>query len=225
MGPLPISKGFRYCLTMIDRYSRWPEATPVADITAEIVANAFVASWVSRYGVPAVITTDQGTQFEAELFKTLTNLLGCTRTRTSPYHPSSNGILERWHRTLKTALACHLQGGNNWVPLLPMVILGLQTAYKPDIKCSAAELLFGTALKIPGEFFEDTDNQVKPETFVQQLRDKMRGIRPRYTTHHSNRTPFVHKIWIEQPMYLLEMTLYDDHFDQRTRVHMKFSQE
>lgn len=193
VGPLPISRGFRYCLTMIDRYSRWPEATPLANITAETVANAFVATWVSRYGVPAVITTDQGTQFEAELFKTLTNLLGCTRTRTSPYHPASNGILERWHRTLKTALTCHLQGGSNWVPLLPMVMLGLRTAYKPDIKCSAAELLFGTALKIPGEFFEDTDNQVRPETFVQQLRDKMRGIRPRDTIHHSKRTPFVYK--------------------------------
>jgi len=89
IGPLPISKGFRYCLTMIDRYSRWPEATPLANITAETVAKVFYATWISRYGVLTTVTTDQGTQFEADLFKTLTNLLGCTRTRTSPYHPAS----------------------------------------------------------------------------------------------------------------------------------------
>jgi len=193
IGPLLISKGFRYCLTMIDRYSRWPEATPLADITAETVARAFYATWISRYSVPTIVTTDQGTQFEADLFKTLTNLLGCTRTKTSPYHPASNGILKRWHRTLKSALTCHLQGDKDWVPFLSTVILGLRTAYKPDIRCSAAEFLFGTALKIPGEFFEDVNYPIKPETFVQQLREKMRQIRPRPTVHHGSKTPFIHK--------------------------------
>lgn len=125
------------------------------DITAETVANAFFATRISRYGAPATITTDQETQFEAELFKTLTNLLG---TRTFPYHSASNGIIERWHRTLKTALTCHLQRSSNWVPVLPTVMLGLRTTYKPD-KCSATELLFGTALKIPDGFLEDVKLQ------------------------------------------------------------------
>lgn len=79
---------------MIDRYTRWPEATPLTKMTAQAAATAFYSTWVARFGAPKTITTDQGTQFEAELFKRLISLLGCSRTRTSPYHPSSNGMIE-----------------------------------------------------------------------------------------------------------------------------------
>ncbi|XP_075733129.1 protein NYNRIN-like [Rhipicephalus microplus] len=60
VGPLPPTQGYRYLLTCVDRYSRWPEATPILDIPAGIVAQAFVATWVSRYGCPLRITTDHG---------------------------------------------------------------------------------------------------------------------------------------------------------------------
>lgn len=119
--------------------------------------------------------------------------MGCSRTRTSPYHPSSNGMIERWHRTLKAALRCQLQQDNNWIKWLPTVLLGLRTAYKEDIKCSTAELLYGTTLRIPGEFFEDTEHEVIPEVFLQDLRDRMRSIRPKPRAHHGKRTSFVYR--------------------------------
>lgn len=96
IGPLPPCKSFRYCLTMIDRFSRWPEAIPLTEISAETVSTAFFSHWVARYGAPHTITTDQGSQFEAALFRALTNLLGCERVRTSAYHPASNGIRFTW---------------------------------------------------------------------------------------------------------------------------------
>ncbi|GFX89971.1 retrovirus-related Pol polyprotein from transposon 412 [Trichonephila clavipes] len=94
IGPLPPSNGYTYCLTMIDRFSKWPEAQPLKDITAETVAEAFFSSWVSRFETPAILTTDRGRQVEFLLFKALSKLLGVQKCRTTGYHPQANGMIE-----------------------------------------------------------------------------------------------------------------------------------
>jgi len=99
VGPLPVSSGFRYCLTAIDRYTRRPEAVPLSDITAEAVAKAFVSVWVARFGFPQQIR-----HFEARLFKTLATITGSSLTRTTAWHPACNGMIERLHRQLKAAI-------------------------------------------------------------------------------------------------------------------------
>lgn len=95
---LPDVEDYRYCLTITDR---WPEAIPLKKITAEVVASALFDVWITRFGTPITITTDQGSQFEAALFKSLSSFIGAKRIRSSPYHPASNGMIERFHRTLK----------------------------------------------------------------------------------------------------------------------------
>lgn len=193
IGPLLLTNNFKYCLTIVDQYTRWPEAAPLTDATAESVAKVFFSTWVSRFGAPQTITTDQGTQFESRLFKILTQIIGCKRTRTSPYHPASNSMLERWHRTLKSALSCHLQNNIDWTTALPTVLLGLRTVFKDDLGCFTSELLYGTTLRVPGEFFEDCEQPVEPEIFVQELRERIRRIRAKPSTHHNKITPFMHK--------------------------------
>lgn len=128
IGPLPPSRGFSYCLTMIDRFSRWPEVVPLTDITAATIAEAFVAHWIARFGVPDVIVTDQGRQFESTLFRELSNLLGIHKRRTTAYHPQCNGMVERFHRTLKSAIMA--VDPLHWSECLPTILLGLRTAIK-----------------------------------------------------------------------------------------------
>ena len=154
IGPLPISENQRYCVTLIDRYTRWPEAIPVPDITAATVAFAVYNSWISRFGVPESIVTDQGTQFESQLFTELSQLLGFQRLRTASYNPKCNGMLERWHRTVKSAIMCHNR--TDWTRILPSVLLGLRTSFSEELQSTAAELTFGCSLRVPGQFLDSS---------------------------------------------------------------------
>ena len=87
VGPLPYSNGFKYLLTCVDHFSRWPEAIPLVDNKAKAVADAFFSGWIARLGTPATITPDRGAQFESRLWDNLCNQFGIIRNRTTRYHP------------------------------------------------------------------------------------------------------------------------------------------
>lgn len=125
VGPLPPDNGFRYILTIIDRFSRWPKAVPLADMETCTVARAFFDNWVSRFGAPKVLTIDQGSQFESQPFNALMSLISCRRIHTTAYHPAANGLVERWHRSLKAAIMCHTN--REWTRVISTVLLGLHT--------------------------------------------------------------------------------------------------
>ena len=101
VGPLPrTSRGNRYTLTVVDHFAKHAEAYPLADQEDPTVARAFLYEFVSRYGVPYLIHTDQGTNFESNLFKEICKLLRISKTRTSPFYPQCDGQVERINRTI-----------------------------------------------------------------------------------------------------------------------------
>ena len=113
VGPLLYADGLRYLLTCVDRFTRWPEAISLVDIRAETVADAFFSGWIAQFGTPATITTDRGAQFESKLWDGLCNQFGIVRNRTTSYHPQSNGMVECFHRQLKSAIMAH-ESPNPW---------------------------------------------------------------------------------------------------------------
>ena len=95
LRPFPVSdNGNRYILMLVDQFTKWLEAYPLPDQTAVTVARA-VDNFISRFGCPMVIHTDQGRNFESDLFKAVCTLLEISKTRTTTTHPCSNGQVER----------------------------------------------------------------------------------------------------------------------------------
>ncbi|GFU78744.1 integrase catalytic domain-containing protein [Trichonephila clavipes] len=133
---------------MIDRFSKWPEAQPLKDITAETVAEAFFFLWVSRFELLQFSQIDRGRQFESSLFKALSKLLGVQKCRKTGYHPQANGMIEELHRPLKSAIKC--LATERWTDVLPIILLGLRASLKEDILCTPAELVLGTTIRLPG---------------------------------------------------------------------------
>ena len=155
VGPLPLSNGQSYLLTCIDRFTCWPEAIPMADMTATTVAQALLSGWISCFCVPSTITTDRGAQFESALWTELMKYLGTIRLRTTSYHPQANGLIERFDRQLKAVLRAQ-STPDSWTESLSLVLLGIRTAVKEDLQFSTAELVYGTTLRLPGDFISSS---------------------------------------------------------------------
>jgi transposase InsO family protein len=104
--------GSRYLFTVVDSYSRWLEALPMRDIAAATCADTLIAGWISRYGVPAQLTSDLGPQFTLAIWDALCEQLGIQHQPTTAFHPQANGMVERCHRRLKDALRARLAGSD-----------------------------------------------------------------------------------------------------------------
>ncbi len=105
VGLLPPSQGYTHLFTIIDRFCRWPGVIPLTDITSHSCAQTLIFHWIARFGVPRDITSDWGTQFTAELWSSVATLLGVDLHRTTAYHPQANGLIERFHRHLKSTFS------------------------------------------------------------------------------------------------------------------------
>ena len=159
----------------------------------DTVAKAFVTYWISRFGFPPKVTTDHGRQFESMFWKELMQVLESTCIRTTAYHPCVNGLVERFHRQLKSSLCTGSSA--NWVDLLPLILLGVCTAHKEVIGTCTAELVYGMTLRIPGAFFVSlTNTSITDDSanYVVRLKNIFRDLKANSPCPHNQRM-FVHK--------------------------------
>ena len=155
LAPLPLTvRGNRYVLVVGDYFTKWIEAYtkwmeevyPMPNMEAGTVANVFV----SRFGVPDVLHTDQGRNFESTMIKEVCQLLGIVKTRTTPYHPQSDGLVERFNRTLLNLLSLAAsENEQEWDLHLPMVMLAYRTSVQESTGCTPFYLMFGREARLP----------------------------------------------------------------------------
>ncbi|GBM73782.1 Transposon Ty3-I Gag-Pol polyprotein [Araneus ventricosus] len=146
LGPFPVTtKGNRYVLVLMDYFTKWPEAIPIPDQERTIVRI-----WISCYGVPVILHSDQGTNFNSTLFTKLCKLLGILKTRTTALHPESEGMAERFNRTILNHLSIFVsRNQTDWETHLPLFLLAYRSAEHEMTGLTPAEMLFGRTLRLP----------------------------------------------------------------------------
>ncbi|KAF8787208.1 Gag-Pol polyprotein like [Argiope bruennichi] len=136
------------------------------DMKAETCVETFLQGWIARFGVPDIITTDGGLQFESELFQAFTQFLGSQRIRPTSYHPASNGMVERFHRQLKDVARGYCLSTSRWT---------------------------SETLRLPGEFFSSYKASPTIPEFIHRLKTKIQSLQPVPASNHAKHKVFLHK--------------------------------
>ncbi len=151
IGPLKqTARGNRFILTVVDYFAKWVEAYPLPEHTAKTVAWTIVTEWVARYGVPLHLHCDQAPEFESKVMADFCKMLGITKTRTSPYHPSGNGLAERSNQTLESILKCTVNANkDNWDNELSFAVMAYRATPSATTGCSPNLLAHGCEITLP----------------------------------------------------------------------------
>ena len=164
LGPLPLSEsGNQYLLIIADYFTKWPEAYPLPNQEATTVAKVLVNEMICRFGVPLEIHSDQGRNFESALFQEMCRLLGMTKTRTTPLHPQSDGMVERMNRTIEAQLSMFVQDHQrDWDEFIPLLMMAYRSSIHDTTKCSPAKLMLGRELRLPLDLLLERPPQEEP---------------------------------------------------------------
>jgi len=170
VGPLtPPVGGYTHLLTAIDWATRWPEAIPIKSTTAETVVDALVNQVFSRHSFPEKLISDNGPQFRSELMARIGRCCGVQHIFVTPFHPESNGRIERFHRTLKTAIRSFLSTSDNWLAYLPFALFAIRTAYVEDINNTPFFLLYGRDPVMPTDWQLLSSEPYKSRSFSERV--------------------------------------------------------
>ena len=156
VGPLPrTTSGRKYLLTAMCLYTKFPEAIPLKRVDNLSVLEAMMEIF-SRYGIPKELLTDQGSVFTSHLTRHMCKTFEIHKIQTSPYHPQSDGALERWHACLKGMLKRAEVDLKEWDKMLKFVLF----AYRDTPHCvtgfSPFSLMYGRDVRGPLEFLKSS---------------------------------------------------------------------
>ena len=177
LGPFPTSPaGIKYLLVAVDYFTKWVEAYPLPNMEATTVATALVNEMFFRFSPLEQLHSDQGRQFDSRLIKELCSILQIKKTRTTPYHPQGDVLVERFNRTLLDMLATTCKANPiDWESYVRPVCYAYNTSVHMSTKYTPHYLMFGREARLPvdlqfGLSFIDT---VSPDQYTCQLQNRL----------------------------------------------------
>jgi len=175
-GPHPkSSKGNQYILTLVDHFTKWAEAIPIRNHTAQTVAQRLMENVFSRFGAPQQILTDRGSEFESDLFKNLLEWTGIDKLRTTVFKASTNGQVERFHRTLNSMLAKVISDSQrNWNECVAYVLAAYRATQHEATGFLPNKLFLGREVRMPLDILmglppEESSLTGSPHEYLEKL--------------------------------------------------------
>ena len=181
LGPLPTSvAGNKYLLIASDYFTKWVEAYAMPNQEAVTVADVLVKEFVCRFGVPLFIHSDQGRNFESAVFGEMCRLLGISKTRTTPLHPQSDGMVERFNQTIENQLSKYVDDHQrDWDMYLPFLMMAYRTAVHETTGHSPSQLMLGRNLRLPIDLVIERPAEESPQlttSYADHLYKKLEDV-------------------------------------------------
>ncbi|KAL4001114.1 caldesmon [Sarotherodon galilaeus] len=210
IGPLPkSSNGHKYALVICDYATRYPDVYPLRSLQVKHIVRCLVDLF-SRVGIPKEILTDQGTSFMSHLVKSLYDQLGVKGIRTTPYHPETDGLVERFNGTLKQMLRKFIDDtGKDWDKWLPFLLFAYREVPQASTGFSPFELLYGRQVRGPLDMLKENwvagvapgSTEVASTTnivsYILQMRDKLETYREK-VRDHMQKAQQKQKVWYDK---------------------------
>ena len=181
MGPLELSaRGNAYIVVIQDYFTKWTELYSVPNHTAPTVSRC-VIEWISRFGVPLRLHTDMGAELRGKVMTELCDLFEIKKTSTSGFSPWSNGLIERFNRSLKSMLRHYAKPGvGDWDDYIPLLAGAYRATVHASTGFSPNQLMFGTELVHPMDLvygiYTGERLPVSPHVFVQALKERLESV-------------------------------------------------
>lgn len=179
VGPLHvIDDNYRYLLTFQDAFTKYPEAIPIPDQTAETIAKHFAREIICKHGMPKSLISDQGANFMSELFTEVCKPLKIQKLRTTAFHPRTNGQVERFHRNFIEYLSHFVnKDQRDWSDWVPYALLEYRAAPQTTTGFSPFCMVHGREPNLPSEIvFDDSPHQqeLSEEDYVQEITTRLK---------------------------------------------------
>ena len=180
--PLPRTKaGNKYVLVLMHYTSKWPEAYALRNVTTETVVKCLI-DMTARVGIPEEVLTDNGLNFVSKTMREYCTTMGIEQIKTSPYHPQSDGIVERFAATLKRLLRKLTQNPKvEWDECLPYVLWAYRGTVHKTTGFSPYQMLYGRPMRMPlDQMVRDWRGKQGQNTtieFVETLKANMQVVR------------------------------------------------
>ncbi len=221
MGPLPESdRGNKYILVVGDHFTKWMEAYAMPNQEAITVARVLAEEFICRYGVPRIIHSDQGRNFESTLFTELCKLLDIDKVRSSALHAQTNGMVERQNKVIQNMLSMFVATNQrDWDVHLPYMMMAYRSATHESVKCSPNEMVFGRSVELPIDIIlgrPPEEPNIHSTEYIQNLQSKLELVhayarqnltiasqkQKKYYDHRCDRRPLFERgdaVWLHNP--------------------------